>query len=272
VVSKAVKHAFDFHGKLVIVVGGTGTPGMGRATVLELAENGADIVVAARRAERLEALAKEVTALGQRCVTVPIDITAKGAPKSVVDKAMSEFRKIDFLVNTQFATVINELVDVEEEDWDRVQNTKLKSFWLMCKHVGRVMIQQKRGAIVNISGVAGLYPETYAGVYAVAQAGIMWLTKYLAGELGPHNIRVNAIAPGLTRVERNERTGISSGECLRSYLDSTALGRIATAEEQARGIVFLLSDYASYVNGHTLVIDGGPLPRWWRTRKTGERI
>lgn len=266
-VSKAIEKAFDFKGKVAIIVGGSS--GMGKATALELAECGADIVVSARRAEKLEEVAKQVRRLGRQCLTVPVDITMEGAAKSIIDKAVKEFGGINYLVNTTTYIRPNDLIDVTEEDWEISHKTQIKAYWLTCKHAAHVMIKQKTGgAIVNISGIASIYPERFLNPYQVNKAAINHLTRVLGAELGKYNIRVNAITPGLTNTELG-RAYAHDEETINNAKRDAALGRLSEPEEQARPIVFLLSDYASFITGHVLVIDGGfPYRDWCPESKT----
>jgi NAD(P)-dependent dehydrogenase (short-subunit alcohol dehydrogenase family) len=249
---------FNFHNRVAVVIGASG--GIGKATALELAKYGADIVVAARRAEELEHTASEISRLGRNCLQVPTNVRRKEDIKALIDNTMSKFGRIDFLVNTAGTSPqVCELINLEEWAWDVLMNTNVKANFLLSQAVAKVMIRQGGGAIVFVSGIAGLQPEGYMGALSISKAALMHLTRVLAGELGPHNIRVNAIAPGLTRTEL-ARGYWENEAVLRNYLNICASKRIAEPEEQAKGIVYLLSDYASYVNGHILVIDGGREP------------
>lgn len=269
-VSRAIEKAFDFSGKVAIVVGASS--GMGKATALELAECGADMVISARRAEKLEEVAKQIRKFGRKCLTVPIDITKEGAAKTIVDKAMKEFGKINHLVNTTTYIQPNDLIDVTEEDWEISHKTQIKAYWLMCKHVAHVMIKQGTGgSIVNISGIASIYPERFLNPYQVNKAAINHLCKVLGAELGKYNIRINAITPGLTNTELG-RAYAHDKQTIDNAKRDAALGRLSEPEEQARPIVFLLSDYASFITGHVLVIDGGfPYRDWCPPDKTYEK-
>jgi NAD(P)-dependent dehydrogenase (short-subunit alcohol dehydrogenase family) len=180
--------------------------------------------------------------------------------QSLVDKTMAEFEKIDLLVNVPATVpVISELVNLEEWAWDVTLNTKPKAYWLLSQIVARIMISQRKGAIVNFAGVAGFYPEKGIGVYSVAQAATMHLTRAMAGELGPYNIRVNAVAPGLTRTQF-AKTLYDTKEKKEWFKQRFAMERIAEPDEIASAVLFLVSDAASYVNGHVLVVDGGLKP------------
>lgn len=249
---------YNFEGKVGIISGAS--RGIGQATALALANHGADLVVAARKAAALEDVAKEIRKLGRRCLAVPTNIRKREEIQSLVDKTVAEFGRIDMLVNAAATTpALAELVDLEEWAWDAIMNTNVKAYFLLSQAVARVMMKQGGGAIVNISGISGFQPEKHLGAYSVSKAAVMHLTRALAGELGKHNIRVNAIAPGLTITEF-ARELWDNADLVTRYEAACALGRTAQPEEMANAIVYLLSDAASYVNGHVLVVDGGHTP------------
>ena len=249
---------FDFNGKAAIVVGAS--RGIGKATALALAGCGANVVTAARKAEALEALSEEINSMGRKCIAVPTNIRRTDQIENLVTKTLDEFGRIDFLVNNAATTpAADELVDLEEKIWDIILNTNLKAYFLLCRAVAKEMIKQGKGSIVNISGVSGIHPETKIGAYSVSKAAVMHLTRALGGELGRHNVRVNSVAPGLTRTEFSRLLWDNKSN-LNSWLGRCALGRVAEPEEMAEPIIFLISDYASYINAHTLVVDGGNSP------------
>ena len=249
---------FDFNGKVAVVVGAS--RGIGRAAALALAECGAGVVAAARKEEGLKKLSNEIKEIGQKCVVVPTNIRYSNQIENLVNKTLDEFGRIDFLVNNAATTpAMDELVDLEEKIWDIIINTNLKAYFLLCQVVAKEMIKQGKGSIVNISGVSGLHPETKFGAYSVSKAAVMHLTRALGGELGRHNVRVNSVSPGLTRTEF-ARFLWDEKSNLNSWLGRCALGRTAEPQEIADPIIFLLSDNASYINGHTLVVDGGTKP------------
>ncbi len=249
---------FDFNGKVAIVVGAS--RGIGKATALALAECGADVVTAARKAEGLQALSEEINGMGQKCIAVPSNIRRTDQIENLVTKTLDEFGRIDFLVNNAATTpAMNELIDLEEKIWDIILNTNLKAYFLLCRSVAKEMIKQGKGSIVNISGVSGIQPETKFGAYSVSKAAVMHLTRALGGELGRHNVRVNSVAPGITRTEFSRELWENKSN-LNSWLGRCALGRVAEPEEIAEPIIFLLSDHASYINAQTLIVDGGNSP------------
>jgi len=249
---------FDFCGKVGIVVGAS--RGIGKATALGLAECGADVVAAARKAEGLQGLSEEINGIGGKCLIVPTNIRRTDQIENLVEKTLDEFGRIDFLVNNAASTpALTELVNLEEGIWDVILNTNVKAYFLLCRTVAKEMIKQGKGSTVNISGISGFLPETNLGAYSVSKAAVMHLTRALGGELGRHNVRVNSVAPGLTRTEF-ARFYWEDEHSLNSFLARCALGRVAEPKEMAGPIIFLLSDHASYINAHTLVVDGGNSP------------
>ncbi len=253
---------FSLDGKVGIVMGAS--RGIGRATSLQLAAAGATLMVAVRGQSQLDSLANEISSRGGRCHATPTDITRADQLQQLVDTTISAFGQIDFLVNMP-ATVgaVGELIDLEDEAWDEVMGTKLKAYWQLSKMVARTMIPRRNGAIVNLSGHAGFQPEQLIGVYSIAQCAVMHLTRAMAGELGRHNVRVNAVAPGITRTEFAKPLYDTMLK-MNSFKQVFALERIAEPDEIAHSIVFLVSDAASYINGHILAVDGGLKPLgWW---------
>ena len=250
-----VEARYNFEDKVGIIVGAN--RGMGYATALKLAHCGVDLVLADKNAEGLPTVVEEVNKLGRRCLPVPTNIQNKKEIDNLVSTAVAEFGKIDMLVNVAAANpVMADLIDLEERSWDLVMNINLKAYFLLCQAVARVMVQKGGGAMVNIAGISGINPERSLGAYSVSKAALMHLTRVLGGELGTRNIRVNAIAPGLTLTEFSRQLW-DVEDARKAYLSTCAMGRPAQPEEMANTIAFLLSDEASYINGHTLVVNGG---------------
>lgn len=248
--------------KVGIVTGAS--RGIGRSCATRLAALGANLVVAARGATELERLASEVSAGGVRCLPVPTDITQPDQVQKLVDTTIEAFGRIDFLVNVPASVdSFGELISQDDETWDDIMGTKLKAYWRLSKLVARTMIPRRSGAIVNLSGHAGFHPELLLGIYSIAQCAVMHLTRAMAGELGRYNVRVNAVAPGITRTEFAKPlydTAIKMNIFKRVF----ALERIAEPDEIAHCVAFLVSDAASYINGHVLAVDGGMKPLgWW---------
>ena len=247
---------FSLEGKVAIITGG-GT-GIGRSIALQFAEAGADVVVGSQTLANLEKVAGEVRILGKRSLAVPVDITKKTDIDNLVQKVMDEFGAIDILVNNAGKFLGERLIDTPEEHWDQVMNVDLKGHYLCSQAVARIMIEQKSGKVINIASDLGIRVTQDGGAYCIAKAGVLMLTKVLARELAPYNIRVNTILPGLIRTPMSEGVWINP-ERMKWWEDATLLGRIGEPDEIASAALFLASDASSYITGHTIFVEGGML-------------
>jgi NAD(P)-dependent dehydrogenase (short-subunit alcohol dehydrogenase family) len=247
--------SYDFNGKVATIIGAG--RGMGQATALKLAEYGASIILADKNSEALQDSLKRIEKIGQPCLAIPTNIRSIEDIRNLVDKGVTKFGTIDMLVNAAAANpVMADLVELEERAWDVIMNTNVKAYFLLSQAVARVMLKNGGGSIVNIAGISGINPERGLGAYSVSKAAVIHLTRALGGELGSQNIRVNAIAPGLTLTDFSRQLW-SVEDAKNKYLSTCAMGRPASPDEMATAICFLLSDNASYINGHTLVVNGG---------------
>ena len=242
-------------GKVALITGST--RGIGKELAIGFAREGADLIINGRNREKTETVAKEVEALGVRTRPVAADVSVSQDVAHMVEEGISSFGKIDILVNNAGVNpFILEAEKIKEEGWDQVLNINLKGVFLCCQAVGRTMIRQGGGRILNMSSAAGILGEQGFLPYCVSKAGVMVLTRILAYEWSKHNILVNAIAPGLVAGGMN--TPILNKEALVSGLiRQVPLGRLGTPEEIVKVAVFLASDDAGYINGTTVVADGG---------------
>ena len=248
--------AFSLGGKVAIITGG-GT-GIGRSTALLFAEAGADVVVGGRTLVVLEKVAEEVRTLGKRSLAMPVDITKKADIDSLVQKVMGEFGAIDILVNNAGQFLGEQLIDTPEKHWDQIMDIDLKGHYLCSQTVAKIMMKQKSGKIINVASDLGIRVSQTGGAYCIAKAGVFMLTKVLAKELAPYNIRVNTILPGLIRTPMSEGTW-TNPERLKWWENATLLGRIGEPDEIANAALFLASDASSYITGHTIFVEGGLL-------------
>ena len=248
---------FTMTGKIALITGGR--TGMGRAFALAFAEAGADIVICSRTNEDdgLEAVAAEIKKLGQRALAIRADVSRKDDVENMVKKAIAELGDIDILINNAGILVRGPLLEAVEDIWDRMIDTNLKGCYLCSQAVGRIMVERKRGNIINVASIAGLSSMTLRTAYSISKAGVIMLTRVLARELGSYNIRVNAIAPGTVRTRMSEAV-ISSPEFAK-ILANTPLGRFGEVNDITGAALFLASDAASWITGHTLLVDGGYL-------------
>ena len=241
-------------GETAVVTGG-GT-GIGKGIALEFARAGADVVVAGRRPEVLEVAAGEIRALGRRALAVPTDVKKRGDVERLIETATEAFGGIDILVNNAANGGSGpSMADSDEERWDEIVDTNLKSVYLCCHAVIPGMIDRKTGCIINISSVASLRPDG-CRIYGIAKAGVNFMTRGLAQDLAPHNIRVNCIAPGAVRTDMltvDVGEDEENWEKLATYIP---LGRVADPVDMGTVALFLASPAAHYISAQTIAVDG----------------
>ena len=246
----------DLTGKVAIVTGGG--MGIGRAIALELAQAGVGVVVGSRKLANLEKVAQEIKSLGGRSLAMATDVRIPEQVDNMVKQTMGEFGQLDLLVNNAGASFLCPMENMTPNGWDTIININLKGTFLCSKAVGDVMIQQKRGNIINIASVAGIDGSPGMIHYGAAKAGIINLTKSLAMEWAKYNIRVNAIAPGLIETEGVKVQMSLDSEELKEKFKLLPLGRYGQPEEIAHTVLFLASEASSFVTGETIVVNGGP--------------
>ena len=246
---------FNLDSKVALVTGASS--GMGRATVIALANQGACVVAAARRDDKLETLVAEVTAAGHKAIAVHMDVTKRNEVDAAVAKAVQEFGKLDILVNNAGYLDYSPFLDMKEETWDKVIDTNLKGYFYAAQAAGREMAKTKWGRIINIASIAsGGVGVGFPMIshYVASKGGVIGLTEALAGELGPMGITVNAIGPGGVTTEM---TSTMTNEQLKGLTGRLPIKRMGTSEEIAAAVVYFASDEAAYTTGATLYVDGG---------------
>jgi len=245
----------NLKGKVVLITGST--RGIGKAFAFGFAKEGADVIINGRNFEKTKSVAKEIEGLGVRSMAIGADVSQSKDVARMVEEVISTFGKIDILVNNAGVNpFILEAEKIKEEGWDQVLDVNLKGVFLCCQAVGRKMIDQGGGKIINISSAAGLLGEQGFLPYCVSKAGVMVLTRILAYEWSRYNILVNAIAPGFVAGGMN--TPILNKEILLSGLtQKVPLKRLGNPEEIVKIALFLASEDSSYINGTTIVAGGG---------------
>jgi dehydrogenase/reductase SDR family member 4 len=246
--------AFSLSGKVALVTGGS--RGIGRAIAIGLAKFGADVAVTSRKLPDLEEVAAEIRELGRRSMAVATHVGRMDEINSLVPKVKEELGRIDVLVNNAGTNpTMDQAMDIEERAWDSIMNLNLKGLFFVSQAVARLMKEQGGGKIINVASVAGLTPDILP-VYSISKAGVIMATKVMAQQWAQYGIRVNAIAPGLTRTRFSQALW-DNPDILQGAMMLTPLRRVGEPDEMVGATVFLASDASSYVTGHVLVIDGG---------------
>jgi NAD(P)-dependent dehydrogenase (short-subunit alcohol dehydrogenase family) len=242
-------------GKVALITGST--RGIGKAFALGFAIEGADVVVNGRDLEKAKAAAREVEALGVRSIAIQADVSLSQDISRMAEEVDKQFGRIDILVNNAgINPFILEAEKIKEEGWDQVMDVNLKGVFLCCQAVGKLMMRQGGGKMINISSAAGIVGEQGFLPYCVSKSGVMMLTRILAYEWSKYNILVNAIAPGFLAAGMN--APVLKNEVLVSGLSQKVpLGRLGDPQEIVKVALFLASEDASYINGTTIVADGG---------------
>jgi 2-deoxy-D-gluconate 3-dehydrogenase len=246
---------FSLKGKSGIVTGGGS--GIGKAIATGLVQAGAEIVIVGRNKERLEKTAGEIRAFGGPAIPIQADISRMGDIKSLVDRTVKEFGKIDFLFNNAGTIRRGSSEDFSEKDWDEVISTNLKGPFFLAQAVARVMISQKRkGKIINTSSLIAVQGGKRVPAYAASKGGLAQVTKTMANDWAKYNILVNAIGPGWVKTELTEALQ-QDKDRYAEILGRIPLGRWADPEDLAGAAVFLASDASDYITGQTVFVDGG---------------
>jgi NAD(P)-dependent dehydrogenase (short-subunit alcohol dehydrogenase family) len=245
-------------GKVALVTGGSS--GIGKAVCLKYAEKGAKVVLAARRALEGEETAQLIRDQGGEALFVQTDISNSGEVDQLISTCVSTYGGIDFACNNAgIEGPIGPLIDYDEDELDRVINVNIKGTWYCMRAEIRQMIQQNVGSIVNVGSVLGLMSLPGAGPYIASKHAMIGLTKTAAQEHAEHNIRVNIVCPGLIETDMADRF-VAGGEGVEEFVMTlTQMRRRGTPEEVAEAVVWLGSDAASYMTGHSMVVDGGVL-------------
>jgi 3-oxoacyl-[acyl-carrier protein] reductase len=239
--------------EVAIVTGGT--KGIGRAICLLFAEEGAKVIANfSKDVDAAEALKKEAKTGGLNIRLYKADVTQFDQVKEMIEEVFAEYGKIDIFVNNVGLVRDNFLMLMSDDDWNSLLHTNLTSLFNCCRAVIRKMIPQRRGKIINISSISGILGTSGQTNYAATKGGVISFTKALAREVGPFNIHVNAVAPGLIE---SDVVSKMPKEKVEAITKSSSLGRIGKPEEVAQVVLFLASEHSNYITGQTIIVDGG---------------
>lgn len=242
--------------KVALVTGGAG--GIGRATCLAFAREGAKVAVADLSAEAAANVARDVAAEGGEAIGIQVDVTRADQVAAMVQQVVTRFGRLDVAFNNAGIDIEHEpLAKTSEAMFDELMSVNVKGVWLCMKYEIAQMLEQGGGAIVNTSSIGGLIGAARQPIYGATKHAVLGLTKAAAVEYGRKGIRVNAVCPGIIRTEMTERA-IARDPRRQTYIDRAhPIGRLGEAEDIARSVVFLCSEDAAFVLGHSLAVDGG---------------
>lgn len=246
---------FDLTGKVALITGSS--RGIGKAIAEALADAGAKVVISSRKADACTAVADELVGRGRHATAVPCNVSSKEELQRLVDATLAEWGRIDILVcNAATNPVFGPLSQVPDAAFDKVMGTNVRSNFWLCNMVIPQMAERRDGAVILIASIAGIKGNTTIGTYGISKAAEMQLARNLALEWGPHNIRVNAIAPGVIRTDFARALWEDEGK--RNRLEAaTPLRRIGEPRDVAGLAVLLASPAGSFITGQSIVIDGG---------------
>ncbi|MDA4130601.1 MAG: SDR family oxidoreductase [Thaumarchaeota archaeon] len=252
---------FDLGGKVALVTGASGM--IGSLLSEALAACGADVVLVARNAQKLKEVSEKVLALGRKSLEVVVDVTKEEEVKRLTSKAVKKFKQIDILVAAAGSNILKPAIDFPLSDWEKLMQANATSTFLCNKEVGRVMIAQKRGKIVNLSSIRGRYATSGNTLaYSATKSAINMITRVLACEWAQYNINVNAIAPamvatGMHMAGPDGETLKLDPKVLEGIVKRTPMKRLARPEDLCGAVIFLASRASDFMSGQILYVDGG---------------
>lgn len=248
---------FSIDGKIALALGGTS--GIGRQIALGLADAGATVVAVSRTKEKIERTVAEIEAAGGKASGHVVDLCDLGATRSMVDRVVADHGRIDISLNCQGVTILKPAIEFTEEDYDTVLDTNLKSVFFSSVEVGKRMLEQGSGSIINIASLSSYRGWSRASLYSMSKWGIVSLTETLASEWAASGVRVNGIAPGFFMTDLNRAR--MSEDRKRMAIERTPMARFGELEELVGAAIYLASDASKFVTGETIRVDGGYLAK-----------
>ena len=247
---------FSLKGRVAVVTGASS--GLGYQMAKGFAGQGADVVIMARRLERLEKDAEEIRAMGVRCLPIQCDVTSTEQVEKAAERVIKEFGKVDILVNNAGGSRNAGVLDMTDEDWEFTINTDLTSVFKVTRAFGKYMVERRYGRIINIASIFGQVGNTAINTiaYHTAKGGVVNFTRAVAAELAKYNITCNAISPGYFETELTKDT-LDTEEFTQFMKATVPLGRYGREGELNAAAIFLASDEASYITGQNIKVDGG---------------
>jgi NAD(P)-dependent dehydrogenase (short-subunit alcohol dehydrogenase family) len=254
---ESLRSLFDLTGKVAIITGAS--QGLGVSYARGLAKAGCDLVVTARNTEKLRKVSAEIEHFGHRAVPIAMDVTVAEDIEHVVKQTLRDFGHIDILVNNAGISAVSDAEKMTRNEWQSVIDTNLTGMFLCAQNVGKVMIDQKYGKIINIASMYAFVGSSYVPQvsYAASKAAVLGLTKELAVEWGPKGVQVMALAPGFFLSEQTVWAFQNNKELGEKLLQKVPMGRMGKLEELEGTIVYLASAASNYLHGQALVLDGG---------------
>ncbi len=243
----------DLSNKIALVTGGAS--GIGRTISLELAKKHATVIVNYNRSrEAADSLVEEINQMGEKALAIQADVSKYTDAERLVKEILAQFGQLHIVVNNAGITDDALILRMNEDQFDKVIATNLKGVWNVCKHAAKPLLKSGYGRLINISSVSGVMGNAGQSNYSSAKAGIIGMTKALAREFASRNVTVNAIAPGFIETDMTKKL---PEEAVKAWAEQIPLKRFGKPEDVAHAVVFLASEEASYITGHTLEVDGG---------------
>lgn len=247
---------FDLRGQVAVITGGLGT--IGQAYAQGLATYGADTILLDRNSNGAQDILNKLRNIKRKAEFFQMDLLDVRQIEATVNKILDRFGKIDILVNHAGLNIRKPALELAESEWDAILDINLKGMFFMAREVGKVMVKQGRGKMINTASVSSVRGHPRLVAYAASKGGVIQMTKVLANEWARHNVQVNAIGPGYIRTQQTEEF-LEDSEAFRHIVEKIPMGRVGTPDDLVGGCIFLASRASDYVTGQTLFIEGGRL-------------